>query len=103
MKLIKEQKIIELAKMDGWLDVKEYTYNYDYMGEKGEYKQIQGRSLANLGHLVGPPPYLTSYDAIIPLVQKQDEHTRKSILPISFMSTPEQIADALLKAKGFEV
>lgn len=116
MKLTTEQKIIELAKMDGWLDVKEYTYTYDYMGEQGEYKRLQGRSIENLGHLVGLPPYLTSYDAIIPLIQKQDfsiklaitvylQHNNKGGLTMDayFSVTPEQLCDALLRAKGFEV
>lgn len=66
-----EQITIAVAKLDGWLDVKEYTYTYDYAGEQGSYKRIQGRSLANLGHFVGLPAYLTSRDAIIPVIESQ--------------------------------
>lgn len=47
-------------------------------------------------------------DAIIPLVQKMDIETRLKMADndkngISFMATPSEIADALLKAKGYEV
>jgi len=117
-------KTIELAKLDGWLDVKEYTYKYNYMGETGELKQLQGRSEANLGHLVGLPKYLTSYDAIMPLIRKQSEKIRMEIVinfyeikwgvrpendsligilgqaNLMFNSTAEQLSDALLKATG---
>lgn len=52
------------------------------------------------------PPYLTSYDAIIPLIQKQMLQTRLQMTVdnrISFMSTPDQLADALLAAHGIKI
>lgn len=87
-----EEKIIELAKMDGMQEAK----GWDNQWIK---------------------PYLSSYDAIIPLVHKYitnddnitrfgcvcfqtKEQTGKLTL-IQF--TPLELADALLKAKGFEV
>jgi len=48
------------------------------------------------------PNYLTSYDAIIPLIQKQSLEIRDRIAtkggPISFMVTPAQLAEKLLRA-----
>lgn len=46
------------------------------------------------------PPYLTSYDAIIPVIQKQPRTVRESMAPISFMSTPAQLCELLLAATG---
>jgi hypothetical protein len=117
-----DQIIIEVAKLDGWLDVKEYTYKYDYMGETGELKQLQGRSEANLGHLVGLPKYLESRDAIVPVIEKQSKKVRVLIaralseivlgrsrtwvtwleddIADLFLATPRQLCIALLKACG---
>ena len=49
--------------------------------------------------------YLTSYDAIIPLIQKQPKEIRLKMFEekadrVSIMTTPEQLADALIKAVG---
>ena len=57
------------------------------------------------------PPYITSYDAIIPLIQKQDSMTRTRIavsLSVGqnntarsydyMMQTPSQLSEALLRA-----
>lgn len=91
------EKQIELAKMDG----KVYHKPTPEEIASGSYYQYE--------------PDYTSYNAIIPLIQKQDAVT---ILLISrlveaemgtarhfsdLQATPEQLCDALLKAKGFEV
>ena len=49
-----------------------------------------------------PPRYATSYDAIIPLIQKQDEEVQRIIWnDAKFMTlTPSQLLDALLVATG---
>jgi hypothetical protein len=51
------------------------------------------------------PEYLTSYDAIIPLIQKQEVWIRAKIAArhpqgITFMSSPAQLCEALLRATG---
>ncbi len=46
------------------------------------------------------PDYLHSYDAIIPVIQKQPKKIRLSMSPISFMSTPAQLCELLLAATG---
>jgi len=50
--------------------------------------------------------YLASYDAIIPLIQKQTREVRVAMTQtfprgfVSFMTTPAQLAEALLRATG---
>ncbi len=104
-----EQKIIELAKMDGWKLEQDNFYHHPDFQNNGEVKQS-----ADCMHLL---PYLTSYDAIIPLVKKQWQagafapekfyqaipNYYPHILTFIQHTTPSQLADALLKAKGFEV
>jgi len=97
--------------LDGWLDVKEYTYTYDYLGEKGELKQLQGRHPDKLGELKGLKDYLTSRNAIVPVIEKLidqgliDENDilieleNQGVL-YSFLSTARQLCIALLKATG---
>lgn len=117
-----QDQIKALAELDGWLDIKEYTYDYDFAGERGKFQQWQGREPSMLGKLQALKPYLTSYDAIISLVQKQDIETRRDVYRqlhrdkfqeetettsrftvdignfIEF--TPAQLCEALLRATG---
>lgn len=99
-----EQKIIELAKLDG----KELARDF--------FKQCSGyfgcwRAKSKDWNYTPISQYLTSYDAIIPLIQKQEYATRcliqrelASTLWIEgVLKKPTELADALLKAKGFEV
>ena len=74
-----QEKIKVLAELDGWKEPMSYP-----------------------GSL---PRYLTSYDAIIPLIQKQPKEIRLKMFEekadrVSIMTTPEQLADALIKAVG---
>lgn len=85
-----EAQIKALAELDGWKC----------------YPAIDGSD----AHWICPnewwhescPSYLTSYDAIIPLIQKQPLEIRDRIAtkggPISFMATPAQLAEKLLRA-----
>lgn len=112
--MTKEEKRIELAKIDGWLDVKEYTHSYDYAGEIGEFKRAQGRQPGSLHELQPLKPYLESYDAIIPLLQKQTPAVIEEMAHHAtqrrdsggtkakwwFQFTPEELSDDLLKAFG---
>lgn len=93
------------AELDGWLDVKEYTYSYDYAGEKGEFKQLQGRELAELQTLKSLKDYFT-YNHIIPLIQKRWSSFNSPTeiddrLPVGVYfhnATPAQLVEALLRA-----
>lgn len=64
-----------------------------------------------LGHRIHCKPYLTSYDAIIPLIQKQSFDVRDKFAQVLiyetkteqdglYSETPEQLCDALIKAFG---
>ena len=126
MKLTTEQKIIELDILDG----RGETY---YLMEYGPVRRscFHPQTLAKLdchGRQRDESffkPYTISYDSIIPLIQKQDKETLAKIelifesnlssihqggsfniyVPAIRMlkSTPEQLCDALLLAKGFEL
>lgn len=91
-----EQKIKLLAELDGYAfgagqnDIEECWRN-----ESGEY-------VSSL------PDYLTSYDAIIPLIQKLGEQPQRllarhlgcSVYRIPISATPSQLCDAVLVATG---
>lgn len=89
-----QEKIIALAKLDG-KDLNDGTY-------------CLCPDCAKHGYGLGD--YLTSYDAIIPLIQKQDRETwdkmRKILMQTEMeeycfvLATPSELADALLKAKN---
>jgi len=47
------------------------------------------------------PKYLTSYDAIIPLLRKQPESVLHKVADaMDIMTTPSQLCEALLRATG---
>ena len=90
----KEAQVVALAELDGY----EYT---------GVFCTKNGRSFDP-----ARPPlevnYLNSYDAIIPLIQKQDNETLGAIVKLIVESlalnvleaTPQQLSEALLHAAG---
>jgi hypothetical protein len=113
---MKPQDIIKaIAELDGWLDVKEYIYNYDYMGDNGELKQVQGRDPLDLGRLQTLKSYLTSRDAIVPVIEKHypdkvaqelgkmlaNQFKTANVTIAQIMcATPSQLCEALLRATG---
>ena len=88
-----EAQRIAIAKLAGWRP-----------NPYGGLYQPTLRPECNINQKFELPRYLTSYDAIIPLIQKQPLEVRARIAtkggPISFMVTPAQLAEALLRATG---
>ena len=92
-----DDQIKALAELDG----REIAY--------GEFVDIRQRESDGepeiLGH-VPFPDYLTSYDAIIPLIQKRGDYTQTKIEDFMlsqlkmFSVTPTQLCEALLRATG---
>ena len=93
-------KIKLAAELDGWkIDPRFMASEYARRGEHEStpYSQMQ---------------YLTSYDAIIPLIQKQTSQVRENIMSclvtflqddcieVFYNATPSQLLDALLVATG---
>ena len=114
-----EQKIKALAELDGWKDIQ---INPPYPPNSNERLVLGDEPIWSNGNIISYicdrhcKPYLTSYDAILPLIQKLC--TRNQELKVQFlntlrssfrqpasdydmmMATPEQLADALLRATG---
>jgi len=102
-----EQQLKALAELDGF-KIESRTYQYD--GELHHYSYItqgDGNQYNNL------PSYLTSYDAIIPLVQKQNLNVinimrtwlvANVVIRLPFFvwlwATPAQLCESLLRATG---
>jgi len=98
-----EQKTRLLAELDGWTGVQ---YN---SAEKGFQKMIGIHPANQSRQYELCKPYLTSYDAIIPLIQKLDDCAKvrvedclESIMQTCywFDATPSQLCDAALVATG---
>jgi len=109
-------KIKLAAELDGWTDVKFYV-----LGHKPDGITALARS-RSADYRCDLPDYLTSYDAIIPLIQKQDIEIRRDVYRAlhrdkyerdtdttvrfsvdigNFINfTPSQLLDALLVATG---
>lgn len=84
--------ISEIAKLDGWNPKPE---------AKAEFNDVAWGFPAEKPKWWYPhqlPPYLTSYDAILLVIQKQPMDTIAKIIPMTFRTTPAQIAEALLRA-----
>jgi hypothetical protein len=92
-----QEQIKALAELDGckWIPYVEGTHAH-WLTSTGTWLDM-------------PPDYLTSYDAIIPLIQKQDEgimeqffdEVGKLIKYAYFVyATPSQLCEALLRATG---
>ncbi len=95
-----EQQIKALAELDGAKYFDAHNVNYPYPDGTGY-------------HNTDVKPYLTSYEAIIPLIQRQDVPTITRIsLKLSIAqnetakayawlkATPAQLCEALLRATG---
>ena len=94
--LTPEQKTRLLAELDGWTPTPDGKWTQSEDGITGK-------------KYLGLPDYSTSYDAIIPLVQKQSWNIRNAIdkyineyLILEFITTatPTQLCDAVLVATG---
>jgi len=90
-----EQQIKALAELDGmYYFTADATRHYP-----GFWQNDKGQAFHELH-------YLTSYDAIIPLIQKQPRDVRKAMTQtfpnghVSFTTTPAQLGEALLRATG---
>jgi len=105
-----EDQNIVLCKMDGW-DVEEDFTGYKRPGDKFS----RGRGFDPISECI--PKYTESYDAIVPLIQKQNltpEQWYKffyaikcgghSIMFRNYLNilkqSPEQLCEALLRATG---
>lgn len=100
--MTEEQINIECAKLDGWK-----CHPTGPTGRDLKFNHSDGRCVRSWKDLLR---YTTSYDAIMPLIQKQDketkyefyEHFRKLVGSYNYSidATPLQLATALIKAKG---
>ncbi len=94
-----KQKLAVLAEMDGWRNCR------DGYGDEIRYAGTESETCVTLPL----PNYTHSYDAIIPLIQKQDDATRQKVRAILdtfayvFDPSASELCDALLKAKGYEL
>ena len=109
-----EQRIKALAELDGWRWEAHETGTRLWRPDG----TIENNHYAETWRV---PNYLTSYDAIIPLIQKQDKVTQCEFLvilfrfygnnedpdlnymtlwPMTFALTPSQLCEALLRATG---
>lgn len=110
MKLTPKQKLIELAKMDGCKDIQPCNRN-GKRSKEGQYLCFLESDVGGWKEYARVKNYLTSYDAIIPLIQKmckdnaQLESDFETQCPECWWwnRTPSELCDALLVAKGFEV
>ena len=101
-------KIKLAAELDGWKDIQQ--------GHPATGKPTVGRSPDAVRRCVDYtlelPDYDISYDAIIPLIQKQTSQVRENIMSclvtflqddcieVFYNATPSQLLDALLVATG---
>lgn len=90
-----ELQIKALAELDGWTNIR-----IDVSGSGQHY--LHGRN--STGDFSNPPNYLTSYDAIIPLIQKQPYEVKCNMWnhldaeSDLWDATPQQLCEALLRA-----
>ena len=102
--LTTKQKTRLLAELDGWTVMQNDWKTYNAISPDGKVMaSCDSEEEAWHGH-----DYLTSYDAIIPLVQKLDGEQRMQICDLMIMfgygceydTTPSQLCDAVLIATG---
>ncbi len=108
-----EQKIKALAELDGYSEVSDngtaYVKDMVENWEKHRHDCIVSEEREGM-LIVNVLRYLTSYDAILPLIQKQNIGIRIAVasqirslglaVGTAYNATPEQLADALLRATG---
>ena len=88
-------KIKLAAELDGWTELENNKSNTGLIGYRYQHKyaKLTGKELI--------PNYATSYDAIIPLILKQPNGIRLTLIQmINWAMTPSQLLDALLVATG---
>lgn len=102
--MTKQDQIKELAELDGWTDIE------NGMGNCVRYGGTESETIVYL--LL--PEYLTSYDTIIPLIQKQSKKVRDKVrynlshgcsdldehFDKMLTCTRAQLCEALLRATG---
>ena len=110
-----EEQIKALAELDGWkfIRIKKGPYNsggYRLQlngAEKGGFDDHQ--KFESVCRIFRIPNYLTSYDAIIPLIQRQARSIKAFVerecfnrinSTCLFDSSPTQLCEALLRATG---
>lgn len=106
-----EQKRIALAELDGWKQCEEHIKYNESEHCLVEKKEWHNKSKTKWLADEDMPDYLNSYDAIVPLIQKQSNKIKDAIGVILWQdysnliawhcyydATPEQLCDATLKA-----
>lgn len=95
------EQIKALAELDGFID---FDMLKKQTGDLLRFLHVARRSENSWKEI---PNYLTSYDAIIPLIQKQDYHIKQYVFScigsvdcVGFNYDPAQLAKALLRATG---
>lgn len=95
-----EEQIKALAELDGWKGLLQDPVQGHRVGYKEPDRIYTGEHIPN---------YLTSYDAIIPLIQKQNHAIKMDVqfsiinnelLHDCYSATPSQLCKALLRATG---
>ena len=99
-----EDQIKAIAELDGWTDVKFYV-----LGHKPDGITALARS-RSADYRCDLPDYLTSRDAIVPVIEKQSEGIQWSVFAKmaeivdsekpAYLATPSQLCEALLRATG---
>ncbi len=104
-----EQQIKALAELDGWKEVEDIEIpTKSFNGSKANLVHGWSHPTKGIGYGdYNPPNYLTSYDAIIPLIQKQQSPVKADVwvwlqnnAPGIYAETPAQLCEALLRATG---
>lgn len=94
--MTKQEQIKALAELDGW------RRNLDIQSGEPRWKLDDGW-IDEESLIESCQNYLTSYDAIIPLIQKQSLGVRLTMFnayKVSIMTTPKMFCEALLRATG---
>ncbi len=92
-----------LGAIDDWSEVDDHRRELRYK----EYRVVDGRMWTSISSQM--PDWLNSYDAIIPLIQKQNHAIKMDVqfsiinnelLHDCYSATPSQLCKALLRAVG---
>jgi len=97
-----DDKIKALAELDGWVPFFHHdTGLWSMINKEGCYTGYQSGVSEEHCWRVCLPHYLTSYDAIIPLIQKQPMGIRVTLEKnCTVFDSAEQLCDALLLVTG---